>query len=394
MGVLEVLYTAVTNNMPGKIESVPFLSQLEDVDKYLLEYRSLKLTSPNPSSYNQHHQIHGQMRYSHSNGSGTFDNGGGDKSGIDGKQLPMGNVMFNGKSSNSMSVPINGAMGMNRKKVMNTSNQSYRYNNNAAMKYGAQYQPKQHQQPAFAANSMITNHLKQVYPQMSYNTNGSGSNLALDQLSSSFMVPNQNKSSQQQQQQQQQQGYPSSNSSPSPAPPLADAALSGNSSISSFSSNIGYVLPTTSGSSNSQFAAQAPFSNYLDSGLISSASIAPGISPTTNISAPTGTDMVGGYPSNALANEAAHTGAPAFNFEQGISTPALMSEAISVDRATPLARENTLASFDGSSGSMNNSGSNLLMNDYSVGWGSNHANSSSSAGGSFGIWNNDMSVWS
>lgn len=128
--------------------------------------------------------------------------------------------------------------------------------------------------------------------------------------------------------------------------------------------------------------------------MISSASIAPGISPTTNISAPTGTDMVGGYPSNALANEAANTGAPAFNFEQGISTPALMSEAISVDQATPLTRENTLASFDGSSGSMNNSGSNLLMNDYSVGWGSNHANSSSSAGGSFGIWNNDMSVWS
>lgn len=404
--------------MPGKIESIPFFSQLEDVDKYLLEYRSLKLASPASGGYeshapSQHQQMHGQVRYGQGNVSGgNYDNdvGGNEvaiQAGSNGKPLQAENcqginsgVAFSnsGKGSSAMGgAAMNGNMGLNRKRVMGAGNQGYRYNGNAGMKYGVQYQPgkqqqnhqQQHNSSAYAASSMISNHLKQVYPQMSYNANGSGSNLALDQLSSSFMVPNQHKS--QQQQQQQQQGYPSSNSSPSPVPPSADAALSGSSSISSFSSNIGYVLPPASGSSNSHFAAQAPFSNYLDSGLVSTTPIAPGNSSAANVSASSGADMTSGYPSASLASSASNATASAFDYESSMPTPTLLSETISTDQVAPSTRENTLASFEGSN---NNSGSNMLMNDYSIGWGSNHANSSSSAGGSFGIWNNDMSVWS
>lgn len=46
--------------MPGQLISVPFISQVEDMDKYLLEYRSLKLLPHN--TVNFHHQNRSQNR--------------------------------------------------------------------------------------------------------------------------------------------------------------------------------------------------------------------------------------------------------------------------------------------------------------------------------------------
>lgn len=391
--------------MPGQIESVPFLSQIEDVDKYLLEYRSLKLTSPSHSgNFNaggfQQQQVQGQLRYNNSS-AGKVNNDVRDtavagKLGVNGETLPTGNfsdgTAVSGSYGNGMKGGLsgsnfNGPMMANRKKYVANGNQGYRYNNHSNGKFNVQYGNTQvqqkHQAPGLVQNTMIANHFKQVYPQMSYNGAGSGTNLALEQLSTSFMIPNQ--MPQQQKVPQAQQGYPSSASSPSPAPPRVDTALSGSSSISSFNSNIDH------GNSNAQFNG-SQFQNYLDSGLVSSPSLVSGISSGANIYSLANGDGVAGYSSSSLAAEHNNSTSNSMTFEPAIQTPVLGPESISSDR---VAGEVNLAGFEAPSASMNtNPTNNLLMGDYSVGWGSNHANTSSNTSGAFGIWNNDMSVWS
>lgn len=386
--------------MPGRIESVPFLSQIEDVEKYLREYRSLKLTSPSHSgSYNnttavgQQQQVNGQLRFNQ-NASVKVSNEAregnvANKTGLNAKALPAGGyndstAMVGGYVKNMNGVNFNGSMIANRKKYAGNGNQNYRYNSHSNSNYGAQYQagvqmqPKSQQQTGFAQNSMIASHFKQVYPQMSYNCDGgSSSNLA---LGSSFMMSKASPV---------QQGYPSGASSPSPAPPRVDTSLSGTSSVSSYND---HVMTSNSNSANGQFSGtHGQFQNYLDSGLVSSSSIASGISSHTNIYNLANGDGAAGYASTALATERSNANGTPMNFESAMATPVMVPEPISSERA---AGEVGLRGFEAPIASMTNSSSNLLMNDYSVGWGSNHANTSSNTSGAFGIWNSDMSVWS
>ncbi|QLQ79108.1 hypothetical protein HG537_0B04560 [Torulaspora globosa] len=320
--------------MPGKIESIPFLSQIEDVDKYLIEYRSLKLApSGNASGY---HQLRSHSSEVLGKAGETYE-----------------------------SVVAYGSM-VGRKKY--TGNQGYRYSN---AKYGVQYSGAQQ-------NAMIANHFKQVYPQTGYNGSGSGSNLALDQLSS-FMMPNRIS--------QQPKVNHSGGSSPSPVPSRVDTTLSAGSSISSYSSNAEHA------SANAQFGTShaSQFQNFLDSGLVSSSSIVSGIPSNTNIYN-LGNGNIHGYSSSSLVAERSNSGGTPLSFEPGVSTPVLVPEPISSDRVTG---EVNLGGFEAPTASISaNPANNMLMSDYSVGWGSNHATTSSNTSGAFGIWNNDMSVWS
>lgn len=356
--------------MSGQIESIPFLSQIEDVDKYLLEYRSLKLaTSGHCGSYGSAGYQQGQLRSHSSDVAGKP--GGETSGGYEG----TGNYGNGVKGTN-----FSGSM-VGRKKY--PANQGYRYSN---AKYGVQYSSVQQQGPGMAQNAMIANHFKQVYPQMGYSASGSGSNLALDQLSASFMAPN--RMSQQPKASQAQQGYPSGASSPSPVPSRVDTTLSGGSSISSYSSNAEHA------SANAQFGAShaSQFQNFLDPGLVSSSSIVSGITPATNIYNLGNGDAVHGYSSSSLVAERNNSGGTPLGFEPSVSTPVLVPEPITSDR---VAGEVNLGGFEAPTASISgNQASNMLMSDYSVGWGSNHATTSSNTSGAFGIWNNDMSVWS
>ncbi|QLL31595.1 hypothetical protein HG536_0B04590 [Torulaspora globosa] len=354
--------------MPGQIESIPFLSQIEDVDKYLLEYRSLKLATPgHSSSYSSGgHHVQGQAR---SLGSEVREvNVAGEPAGSYNGAVDGAGSYGNGMKGTNFS----GSMGAGRKKYVGNANQ-YR-------KYGVQYSNVQQQ------NTMIANHFKQVYPQMGYNGSGSGSNLSLDQLSASFMMPN--RMSQQPNVAQTQQGYPSGASSPSPVPSRVDTTLSGGSSISSYTSNAEHA------SASAQFGAShaSQFQNFLDPGLVSSSSIVPGISSNTNIYNLGNGDLVRGYSSSSLVAERNNSAGTPLGFEPGVSTPVLGPEPISSDR---VAGEVNLGGFDApAAGISANPANNMLMSDYPVGWGSNHATTSSNTSGAFGIWNNDMSVWS
>lgn len=401
--------------MPGKIEGIPFLSQVEDVDKYLLEYRSLKLMPQTTNSFQPRnaHQPHNhlphQMRHNlNSNSINSIENAGSEfysaiKGGGNNRAMQMGNYgnvtnngTINGNSNNNKGVNginvsnINGTV--NRKKCIGNSNQGYRFNN-SGMRFTPQYQSqKQQHSSQFTPNPAITNHYKQAYSQLYYNTANSSSTVSLDRLNSPFYGSNQ----QQQQNASQQQQYSSSNSSPSPAPQRADNSSSGASSIPSYNGSFDYSVPISNDFNNQFSSGSAPFSNYLNGGLVSSTPIAPtavaAASASNNVNLRSSSnDITGGFPSASLISGKNSGSATTLEFEH-LPTQAVLSPPSVSNSIGTIAQDSSSNKDNGSGGK--NAANQFLMNDYSVGWGSNHVNVSSANSGAFGIWNNDMSVWS
>lgn len=398
--------------MPGKIEGIPFLSQVEDVDKYLLEYRSLKLmpqttNSFQPRNANQHHHhLPHQMRHNlNSSSINSIESAGGEfysaiKGGGNNRAIQMGNygnVTNNGnnncngnnnKGVNGINVSnINGTV--NRKKCIGNSNQGYRFNN-SGVRFTPQYQSQKQQHSQFTSNPAIASHYKQAYPQLYYNTANSSSTVSLDRLNSPFYGLNQ-----QQQNASQQQQYSSSNSSPSPAPQRADNSLSGGSSIASYNSSFDYAAPLSNEFNNQFSSGPAPFSNYLNSGLISSTYIAPTAASAASTSntdlRSSSNDMAGDFTDASLVSGKNNVSATTLEFEH-LPTQAVLSAPSVTSSIGTIAQDSSSDKDDGSGGK--NAANQFLMNDYSVNWGSNHVNVSSANSGAFGIWNNDMSVWS
>ncbi|SCW00080.1 LAFE_0B09010g1_1 [Lachancea fermentati] len=320
--------------MPGQIVSIPFLSQIEDMDKYLLEYRSLKLMPQNAVSFTQP-----QMRYN------------------------VNRAMNNG---------VGGGNTNTRKKLLNNTNgvQVYRYNNNTT-KYGQQSGSGVMAQTQNGSGGSF----KPAYPQMFYGA-GNSSSMSLPQVPSPTLYGAA---------QTQQQFMTASSSSSSTPPPILHASISGTSSISSLGGEYEYLLP-----------------NEVNGQYMSSNSAGNSVPTSTNVTAPSTATMSSGYLDSVVSAPAGFkiesAGSSSTDFINGLPS-SLLSEGMNPNGFLAGTTNNTNSFFGNtvsypSSGSnaTTSSSSNFMMQD-SKGWGNNNANTSSNTG-SFGIWNNDMSVWS
>ncbi|CAI4056004.1 hypothetical protein SUVZ_02G0360 [Saccharomyces uvarum] len=350
--------------MPGQIISVPFLSQTEDMDKYLLEYRSLKLIRQSSDSFQPRnappHQSNYHSHYNHMKYNNT------------------GSYYYNGNTHNQTSLqPMNrsipstsyGTYSHNRPNdvpFMNAQKKHNRFNTNNSVN-----QQKYKQYSQYPSNPVVTAHLKQTYPQLYYNSNVNNNN-----------NNNNNNSNALYNQAQFSTRYFNSNSSPSLA------TSSSNSSSPYNQTSFEYMLPSTSAA-----ATNLSTSSSNNSALTN---------PTTATSASTDliNDLSTGPTANSLIPDLHST--PTIPFLPTNQT-LLMSSAApgpigtnihpSQSSPSPSLRDN----FTSVPVNMSSSAS-LLMNDSSLGWGSNHMNVSSSSQSAstrpFGIWNTDMSVWS
>ncbi|SCU87218.1 LAMI_0D05204g1_1 [Lachancea mirantina] len=359
--------------MPGEIVSVPFLSQIEDMDKYLLEYRSLKLMPQNGNAYGGQH-----VRY---NGGRTLGN------------------------NNSGSGPQNG-----RKKTLggisSTSGAStQRYGNNG-LKYGQQVNAGPGMGPGSGVAPLVAQQVaaQQAYPRLFYGPGG-GNSLGLNQAGPlNVFSPAINSMGQQQQfqsiQQAQQSQQPTqplmtaSSSSSSTPPPRLHASISGSSSVSSLSNEYDFLLPSDL---NGQFMSVNTVGDMNNTNSIGSVLGSSGVT--------TGVPLSGSYLDSGSAAPAL-VGHSKADF-MGSSNSDLSRGILSSFLPENSHKNNGLLSNTGSasilfgsgtpyqaplSGSAANSSTGFNMHNSKT-WGSSTA-SASSTGGSFGIWNNDMSVWS
>lgn len=274
---------------------------------------------------------------------------------------------------------------MNRKKFSNiNNNQGYRFGNPSNTKYGAQNQQQnqqQQQQQQHSASPMIANHFKQTYPQLYYNSSNNGSNISLDQINSAFYGSNHVVTQQRQ--------VSSGNSSPSLAMPKLDTSLSGTSSIASYNGSFDPI----SSEFNAQFTSPAAFSNYLGGGLMNPGPTLAPSGPTSATIPSARNDLLPNFSSTSLANDTTARGSMVFD-PKG-PAPTVGSDTIVPNPAPKSSQDNTFNNVEGSTAEENNNTSNqFFMNDFTIDWGSSHVNGSSSNSGSFGIWSNDMSVWS
>ncbi|CAR26180.1 hypothetical protein ZYGR_0E01640 [Zygosaccharomyces rouxii] len=333
--------------MPGKIESTAFLSQLEDMDKYLLEYRSLKLMPQVTNAF-------GAMRFNNNN----FE--------MDNDLLKNSKKLngINGGNNNNNNNNNSNNNNNNRKKFMNK--QAFRLNSPTAVKFphtkAVPPTAAPTAAPAGATTPLVNSHNfnkanSATYP-LYYNTANNNSNASLAQPPLS-----------------------SSTSSPSFVPPRVDSSLSG------YDPTFDYVVPTpTPTDYTNQFS--TPFSSYLNSGINPNMSSSVGattagtpVASSANLATSGSSDMV----NNLVGTNTFNSGVSApLAFDQPLPTSSISASM----GASGLASTPTTADLSG-----NNLGSDqLLMNDLSLGWGSNHV--SSAGAGNYGIWNNDMSVWS
>lgn len=323
--------------MPGKIESTAFLSQLEDMDKYLLEYRSLKLMPQVTNAF-------GAMRFNNNN---NFE--------MDNDLLKNNKKLstINGGNNNN-----NNNNNNNRKKFMNK--QAFRLNSPTGVKFSPHAKGIPSTAPPTGTTTPLVNtHLNKAtsatYP-MYYNTANSNSNASLVQPPLS-----------------------SSTSSPSFIPRRVDSSLSG------YDPSFDYVVPTATDYTNQL---STPFPSYLNSGIhpnigssVGATTVGTPVASSTNLATTGSNDII----NNLVGSNTFSSGVPApLAFDQSLPTSSISASM----GASGLAPTSSATDLSG-----NNLGSDqLLMNDLSLGWGSNHV--SSAGAGNYGIWNNDMSVWS
>ncbi|SCU95232.1 LAME_0F11298g1_1 [Lachancea meyersii CBS 8951] len=375
--------------MPGQFISVPFLSQAEDMDKYLMEYRSLKLMPQSAASSQQQQQQQQQQqnRYSMQN-----------RTTITGNQAA--NLGYNNANNG-------------RKKLVgnnNSATQGYRLGNKNGFnkvshqqqlqlqmqqQQQQQQQAQQHAQPQ-AQQPLQGAGFKQAFPQMFYGSaNGSNSSLAQQALTSQVYAPSNAG---------QQQLMTASSSSSSTPPPRLHVSVSGTSSISSLGGDFDYLLPnelnghlmpsaSTQISSNLNGAAGCSTNNIANSGT------SQGLAATNAArSSTTALNMMQVAPLSGGFLNSVSTALPSgFNkMENELSSS---NDFISGLPSSLLSEGSTAPEFSGLSGrdavfsnpSAESSRSFMLPNSKS--WGAGNVNSSSTAGSS-GIWSNDMSVWS
>lgn len=364
-----------SSSMPGKIESTAFLSQLEDMDKYLLEYRSLKLM---PQASNTFGAGVNHLRFAQGN---DFDSGDNVLKGMSNcRKVQLGNY-GNGTSNGNGAYNANGNGGNvnanGRKKFMGKQ-QGFRMQS-PTLKMPPQSNNK------FAGSPLVNTHFKQAYPQVYYSPSNSNSNISLGH---SWQTQSPGEKTQ----------LSSSNSSPSYVPPRVDSAMSGtSSSMANYdATGFDYVVPTPTEYNNQFSSVSGPFTSYLSSGVVPTAcsagttTAATPVAPVANFPSSTSGDMIGNLTGTSFAPSTgtAASVSSSLAFDQSLAHQTLPS-TISASMRVP--------GLPGSSSAVDLSSSNLggdrmLMNDLSLGWGSNHVSSAGTE--NYGIWNNDMSVWS
>ncbi|CEP60250.1 uncharacterized protein LALA0_S01e06414g [Lachancea lanzarotensis] len=360
--------------MPGQFVSVPFLSQVEDMDKYLMEYRSLKLMPQNAAGLQQQQQQQQQhTRFSNLNRN----------TGIVGNHQSA-NMGFNGANTRKKPMSAN-----------NTAGQNYRFGKNG-YKVGPQQQTQQQQtqqqhlqqlqqqQP----QSLQGTGLKQTFPQMFYRSaNNSASSLAQQALSSQVYAPNNAN---------QQQLMTASSSSSSTPPPRLHVSVSGTSSISSLGGDYDFVLPAEL---NNQLvpSGSAQLSSGLNGAATSSSNNVANANNAQTQGSRTSMNMMPVAPlGGTFLDSVPSVLPPGFREESDLSgsndfinglPSSLLSDGTNAPEFSGMNGQNSVFNARGADSSRN-----FMMPD-SKNWGTGNPNSSS-ASGSFGIWNNDMSVWS
>ncbi|EJT41651.1 YBL081W-like protein [Saccharomyces kudriavzevii IFO 1802] len=359
--------------MPGQIISTPFLSQNEDMDKYLLEYRNLKLIHQSSNSFqsrnapphqSNYHSHYSQLKYSNTNGY-YYNNSNSNSN-------PHNQAGLQSMNRSVSSSPY-GAYNHNRPNeipYMNAQKKHYRFNTNNNNLNQQKY--KQYSQ--YSSNPVVTAHLKQTYPQLYYNSNANvHPNNNNNNNNSKNALYNQAQFSTR---------YFNSNSSPSLT------SSTSNSSSPYNQTSFEYILPSTS----------APSTNLSSSSSNNSTHTV----PTTAASA--STDLINDLPTvpSASSHVADSQPTPTIPFlptNQALLMSSAAPGPIGANIRLPQSSPSPSLRDDFATAPANmSSSSSLLMNDSSLGWGSNHMNVSSSSQPAssrpFGIWNNDMSVWS
>ncbi|AJP85367.1 CDN_1a_G0001320.mRNA.1.CDS.1 [Saccharomyces cerevisiae] len=369
--------------MPGQIISIPFLSQNEDMDKYLLEYRSLKLLHQSSNSFQSHnapsHQSNYHPHYNHmkynNTGSYYYYNNNNNSSVNPHNQAGLQSI-----NRSIPSAPY-GAYNQNRANdvpYMNTQKKHHRFSANNSLN-----QQKYKQYPQYTSNPMVTAHLKQTYPQLYYNSNVNAHNNNNNNNSNNSNNNNNNNNNNNLYNQTQfSTRYFNSNSSPSLT------SSTSNSSSPYNQSTFEYILPSTSAASTNLSSSSSNNSMHTN--------------PTTATS--TSADLINDLPvgptSSSLISDL-HS-PPTVSFlpaSQTLLMSSTTSSSIGTNINPPQHSPSPSQREDFSTAPVNMSSSaSLLMNDSSLGWGSNHMNVSSSSQPAssrpFGIWNTDMSVWS
>ncbi|AMD20449.1 HDL295Cp [Eremothecium sinecaudum] len=343
--------------MPGQIISVPFVSQIEDMDKYLTEYRSLKLMPQNAAGPLQHGHGHVQGQQQHQ----YRHQGRSSSQGVAGQQRKrMGHNETNG---------MNQYNGGGEAANIGTAGKRFQMNNSAHVKYGS----GQHFGTIGGAASFQG--YQKGYPQMFYHGVGklgcNDSAIGLSMLSAA-------------QQPVQQQGFmASSSSSGSASPSRLQTSMSGTSTVNSMGSEFGDNMMTGDLHSHydslgfSQVSAASPAVNdfNLESTFVKSSS-------SSTSSASTSNDFMQVLPSSLLGDAGVNNNVLAGKRSMAASmfSPAQFASSSNQSSFTMM---HTTASTWASPSSVSASGSATV----------NQPNTSSASSGSFGIWNNDMSVW-
>ncbi|SCV01409.1 LANO_0F11628g1_1 [Lachancea nothofagi CBS 11611] len=346
--------------MPGQIVSVPFLSQVEDMDKYLLEYRSLKVMPQNAVNFQQQQQQQQQVRYPNQSRAPVTGN----------QVMNMGYNMSNG-----------------RKKAVGSNSGMQNYClGKSGPKFGQLQQAQQQQQQSSSGSGF-----KQGFPQVFYGSaNNSNTSLAQQAMPPQVYAPGPAG---------QQQFMTASSSSSSTPPPRLHVSVSGTSSISSLSGDFDYLLPNdlngqllpsvpSQGSPNVASTASCPTrattstsgpvrphhgnmnpmaAAPLGGSYLDSMPAAPSTTFKAEGSISNSNDFINGLPSSLLSDGTASSEFAGHNGQDFMSSNS--------------------AAYPGS-----NTSSHFMMPN-SKSWGASNPTSSSNSG-SFGIWNNDMSVWS
>lgn len=320
--------------MPGQIVSVPFISQIEDMEKYLAEYRLLKLMPQNQQQFRQQ---------GHTGSQGV--NGQQHKRVINGAGASIG--QYFGSVNDSVS-------GVSSGKRAQLGNMQVKYSG-------------QHLTSLLPSSASLSSFQKD-YSHMVYNR---AEKVGSNQSSISLPLPGSQKGNTSSQ-----QGFmKSSSSSESVSPSRLQSTITGNSTVNSLSSeygdnvatgdfynhcdSMGFAQATSSTSAVNNFNINPPFvqTNSSSASIISASNY-----------------FTQGLPSSLLVDSAVTGTRP-------IDTSMFSADQFTSPSNFPMSRT-TSSTWGGAS-------SDFAVTTSAV----NQSKPSSTSLGTFGIWNNDMGVW-
>lgn len=355
--------------MPGKLISIPFLSQNEDMDRYLIEYQRHRLNNSNNK---------GKMRSNQQRQDNNKNNHG---------QMIVDNTGFiKNRSQNNNNIGNNRGNFSNHMKNGNGGVPITNYYNQQKVRYSQQ----QLNQP------MATAQMKQVYSQFYYSLNNKLDNAApLSDVQSQQPFSNQ---------QDMATNFQSFNKGGYRQNEYVELFKSSFAGMQGSATPSDYTKPATTSSqfdymSGDNFTGQLPSmgkpatSSYLDDYLM------PKMNKETRGSIDDISLEISKDISNLSLGVDSNVGLSSFPFTD--NQHPLVSSSLAYDLDSKSTANSTLDqnsnlpfNIQSTRGSLVDSMSPLLKGSASLNWENNDLPSSSTSGNRLGIWNNDMSVWS